>query len=42
MKKVSYVSTIVSLIYTQFYTHSDIAFVVNVSGRYLSDPSLSN
>ena len=41
-KVVSYSSVMGSLMYTQVCTHSNIAFVVNVLGRYLSDPSQSH
>ena len=37
MKAVSYSSIMGNLMYTQVYTRPDIAFVVGVLGRYLSD-----
>ena len=37
MKAVSYSSVVGSLMYAQVYIHPDIAFVVGVLGRYLSD-----
>ena len=42
MKAIPYASLIGSLMYAQVCTHSDIAFVVGVLGRYLSDPGLSH
>ena len=42
MKVIPYASLVGSLIYTQVCTHPDIAFVVDVLGRYLSDPSISH
>ena len=42
MKAVPYSSVGGSLMYAQVCTRSDIAFVVNVFGRYLSDPSQSH
>ena len=41
MKAVPYSSIMGSLMYAQVCTSSDIAFVVDVLGRYLSDPSQS-
>ena len=41
-KVVSYASLVGSLMYTQVCTRLDIAFVVGVLGRYLSDPGLSH
>ena len=38
MKTVFYSSIMGSLIYAQVCTRPDIAFVVDVLGRYLSDP----
>jgi len=40
MQKISYASAIGSLMYAQVCTHPDIAFVVGVLGRYLSNPGL--
>ena len=37
MKEVSYSSVVGSLMYAQVCTHPDIAFVISVLGRYLSD-----
>ena len=42
MKAISYSSSVVSPMYSQVCTHPDIAFVVGVLGRYLSDPGQSN
>ena len=42
MKEVPYFSVIGSLIYNQICTRPDIAFVVDVLGRYLSDPDQSH
>jgi len=41
MEKIPYASAICSLMYVQVCTHPDIAFVVNVLGRYLSNPGLA-
>ena len=38
MKAVSYSSVVDNLMYAQVCTHPDIAFVVGVLSRYLSDP----
>ena len=38
MKAVPYSSVVGNLMYAQVCTHHDIAFVVSVLGRYLSDP----
>ena len=38
MKEVPYSLVVGSLMYAQVCTHPDIAFVVGVLGRYLSDP----
>ena len=38
MKEVPYSSVVGSLMYTQVCTHPDIAFVVDMLGKYLSDP----
>jgi len=40
MEKVHFASAVGSLMYAQVYTRPDIAFVVNVLGRYLSNPGL--
>ena len=42
MKAVPYSSVVGSLMYAQVCTHPDIAFVVGVLGRYLSDPGQSH
>ena len=42
MKVVPYASLVGSLMYAQVCTRPDIAFVVGVLGRYLSDPGLSH
>ena len=42
MKAISYASAIGSLMYTQVCTCPDIAFVISVLGRYLSNPGLSH
>ena len=38
MKTISYASVVGSLMYTQVCKRPDIAFIVNVLGRYLSNP----
>ena len=42
MKAIPYSLVVGSLMYVYVYTHPDIAFVVSVLGRHLSDPSQSN
>ena len=42
MKAVPYSLIVGSLMYAQVCTHPDIAFVVGVLGRYLSDPGQSH
>ena len=42
MKVVPYSSVVSSLMYAQVCTHLDIAFIVGVLGRYLSDLSQSH
>ncbi|RDX93169.1 hypothetical protein CR513_24605, partial [Mucuna pruriens] len=42
MQKIPYVSAIGSIMYTQVYTRSDIAFMVGVLGRYLSNPRIQH
>ena len=37
MQKISYASVIGSLMYAQVCTHSDIAYIVGMLGRYLSN-----
>ena len=39
MKAISYSSVVGNLMYDQVCTCPDIAFVVSMLGRYLSDPS---
>ena len=41
MKVVPYYSVVDSLMYDQVCTHPNIAFVVGMLGRYLSDPGQS-
>ena len=42
MKAISYSSVVGNLMYVQVCTRPDIAFVVGVLGRYLSDPGKSH
>jgi hypothetical protein len=42
MQAIPYASVVDSLIYAQMCTGPDIAYVVGVLGRYLSDPGLSH
>ena len=42
MKGIPYSSVMGNLMYAQVCTHPDIAFVVDVLGRYLSDPGQSH
>ena len=42
MQKISYASTVRSLMYAQVCTRPDIAFVVGVLGRYLSNPRMQH
>ena len=42
MKIIPYAFVVGSLIYAQVYTRPDIAIVVSVLGRYLSDPRQSH
>ena len=42
MKAIPYFSIVGRLMYAQVCTHPDIAFVVGVLGRCLSDPSQSH
>ena len=42
MKAVPYSLVVGSLMYAQVCTHLDIAFVIGVLGRYLSDPGQSH
>ena len=38
MQKIPYASTIGSLMYVQVYTHLNIAYIIGMLGRYLSNP----
>ena len=38
IQKIPYVSAVGSLMYAQVCTHPDIAFIVGMLGRYLSNP----
>ena len=42
MQKIPYASIVGSLMYAQVCTRSDIAFIVGVLGRYLSDPGVQH
>ena len=42
MQKISYASGVESLMYAQVYTRSDIAFIVEMLGRYLSNPRMDH
>ena len=42
MKAIPYSSIVSNLMYAQVCTHLDIAFIVGVLGRYLSDPGQSH
>ena len=42
MQKIPYASAVGSLMYAQVCTRPDIAFVVKVLGRYLSNPGLQH
>jgi len=42
MQKIPYASTVGSLMYAQVCTRLDIAFVVGVLGRYLSNPGMQH
>ena len=42
MKTVPYALAIGSLMYAQISTHPEIAFIVGILGRYLSDSGLSH
>jgi len=42
MKKIPYVSAIGSLMYAQVCTRPDIAYIVGVLGRYLSNPGMDH
>ena len=42
MQRIPYASIVGSLMYTQVCTHPNIAFVVGVLGRYLSNPRIQH
>ncbi|XP_058008332.1 secreted RxLR effector protein 161-like [Hevea brasiliensis] len=42
MQKVPYASAVGSLMYAQVYTCPDIAYIVGMLGRYLSNPGMDN
>ena len=42
MQKISYASAVGSLMYAQVCTHPDIAYIVGVLGRYLSNPRMDH
>ena len=42
MKAIPYSSIVSNLMYSQVCTHPDIAFIVGVLGRYLSDSGQSH
>ncbi|XP_047331478.1 secreted RxLR effector protein 161-like [Impatiens glandulifera] len=42
MHKIPYALAVGSLMYTQVYTRPDIAYIVGVLGRYLSNPGLDH
>jgi len=42
MQKIPYVSAVESLMYAQVCTRLDIAFIVEMLGRYLNNPSMDN
>ena len=42
MQKITYSSTIGSLMYVQVCTHPDITFIVGMLGRYLSNPKMDH
>jgi len=42
MQKIPYASTIGSLMYAQVCMHPDIAYIVGVLGRYLSNPGIDH
>lgn len=42
MKRTLYASVVVSLMYAMLYTRPDIAYIVGVVSRYISNPSKHN
>jgi hypothetical protein len=42
MLKISYASVVGSLMYAQVCTHQDLAYIVGMLGRYLSDPDMDH
>ena len=42
MQKIPYASAIGSLMHAQVYTRPDIAFIVGMLGRYLSNPGMDH
>src|SRR3954470_22143108 len=42
MQKISYASAVGSLMYAQVCTRSDLAFIVGMLGRYLSNPGVDH
>ena len=42
IQKISYASVVSSLMYAQVCTHSDIAFIVGMLCRYLSNPEMDH
>ena len=42
MHKIPYASIVGSLIYAQICTHPDIAYIVGVLGRYLTNPGMDH
>ena len=42
MQKISYASAVGSLMYTQVCTHPDIAYIVRMLGKYLSNPGIDH
>ena len=42
MQKIPYVSVVGSLIYAQICTRLDIAYIVRMLGRYLSNPGIDH
>ena len=42
MQKIPYTSAVVSLMYAQVRTRLDIAYIVGMLGRYLSNPGMDH
>jgi hypothetical protein len=42
MQNIPYVSVVMSIMYAQVYTRSDIAYITGMLGRYLSNPGLDH